>query len=375
MLASAKGLHAAGHQVIQWMIATPRHPFPSHLPPHYPFQVHHHFTDTRVKWTGALLNLFQSSSYNLSRFVDSNAQLQQQEWLQKHPVDIIQAESIYVLTGIESLRKVSTAPIILRAHNVEYLIWQRMAEHCRNPLKKAYLRKMSARLKREELAICNQCDGLVVMSDQDAELFRKEGVKVPITVVGISTDLQPTHSFTGLNKRQLFHLGAMDWLPNREGIEWFIHQVWPDIHRALPEWKLVLAGKHMPQPYTSLIQQGIQVKDAPDAAAFMQEEGIMIVPLLSGSGIRVKIIEGLALGRIIITTPIGLEGIPAEDGKHLLIAYEPADFLRHLKELIASPELAKRISENALTFANEHFRSDVLTQRLIRFYESSSSKV
>lgn len=164
----------------------------------------------------------------------------------------------------------------------------------------------------------------------------------------------------------------MDWLPNREGVDWFIRHVWPEIHAALPDWILVLAGKEIPSFYTTLQDKNIHVKSAQDAAVFMQEEGIMIVPLLSGSGIRVKIIEGMALGKVIITTSVGLEGIPAQSGVNILIANEPADFLRIIKDLIAFPQLAQTISENALTFANEHFRSEYLTQKLLHFYNSNS---
>jgi glycosyltransferase involved in cell wall biosynthesis len=375
MRASAEGIQNEGHEVVQWMISTPRHPWPASIPSQYPFQVFNHFTDTRVKVWSALLNLFSKESYNLIRFRDASLLRKQIEWLTENEIDLIQAESIFTLTNIRELRAKTKVPIYLRAHNVEYLIWKRMAEQCRNPLKRAYLNLLSKRLKTEEIAICNACNGMSVMSEIDAALFREAGVRVPITVVGISTNLTPTQQSNSIEKKQLFHLGAMDWLPNREGVDWFIRQVWPDIHAALPEWKLVLAGKAIPSSYSNLQHDNIFVKPAPDAADFMQEEGIMIVPLLSGSGIRVKIIEGMALGKVIITTSIGLEGIPAQSGVNILIANEPADFLRIIKEIIAFPQLAQTISENALTFANEHFRSESLSQKLLHFYKSNSKQV
>ncbi len=375
MLNLAQGLKESDVDLIQWMISTPKHPIPERIPADYPFEVHHHFIDTRIKPWDALLNLFSSKSYNLSRFETLEGTRLQTEWLQKNPVDVIQAESIYALTGIRELRKASKATLILRAHNVEFLIWKRMADQCRNPLKKAYLNLLSYRLRNEEIDLCNACDGLVVMSEIDAAEFRNAGVKVPIEVIGISTPLKPTKPDSLLSTKQLFHLGAMDWLPNIEGVDWFIQSVWPEIHQALPDWKFILAGKNMPDSFQHLQAQNIEVKQATDAVEFMQDHGIMIVPLMSGSGIRVKIIEGLALGKVIITTVIGLEGIPAVDGKHILIVHKPTDFLRHLQELIASPERAIRISENAITFANEHFRSEVLTKQLLQFYEKSSSPV
>ena len=372
MRASAEGIKDAGHEIVQWMISTPRHPWPTSIPRDYPFQVFNHFTDTRVKVWSAFLNLFSTESYNLIRFRDASLLSKQINWLSENEVDLIQAESIFTLTNILELRANTKVPIYLRAHNVEYLIWKRMAEQCRNPLKRAYLNLLSKRLKIEEVAICNACNGMSVMSEIDASLFREAGVRVPITVVGISTNLSPTQQNISIEKKQLFHLGAMDWLPNREGVDWFIRHVWPEIHAALPDWILVLAGKEIPAFYTNLHHQNIYVKPATNAADFMQNEGIMVVPLLSGSGIRVKIVEGMALGKVIITTSIGLEGIPAQSGVNILIANEPADFLRIIKEIIAFPQLAQTISENALTFANEHFRSEPLSQKLLHFYKSNS---
>jgi glycosyltransferase involved in cell wall biosynthesis len=372
MRASAEGIQNAGHEVVQWMISTPRHPWPASIPSDYPFQVFTHFTDTRVKVWSAFLNLFSKESYNLIRFRDASLLSKQINWLKENEVALIQAESIFTLTNIQELRANTNIPIYLRAHNVEFLIWKRMAEQCRNPLKRAYLNLLSKRLKRAEIAICNACNGMSVMSEIDATLFRDAGVRVPITVVGISTNLTPTQQSNSLEKKQIFHLGSMDWLPNKEGVDWFVRQVWPNIHASLPDWKLVLAGKEIPSNYSTLQHLNIHVKTAPDAAIFMQEEGIMIVPLLSGSGIRVKIIEGMALGKVIITTKIGLEGIPAQSGVNILVANEPADFLRIIKEIIAFPQLAQTISENALTFANEHFRSETLTQKLLHFYKSNS---
>jgi glycosyltransferase involved in cell wall biosynthesis len=325
-----------------------------------------------VKVWSALLNLFSNESYNLVRFRDASLLRKQIKYLTENEVTLIQAESIFTLTNIRELRANTKVPIYLRAHNVEYLIWKRMAEQCRNPLKRAYLNLLSKRLKSEEIAICNSCNGMSVMSEIDAALFREAGVRVPITVVGIATNLKPSQHINSLEKKQLFHLGAMDWLPNREGVDWFIRQVWPNIHASLPDWILVLAGKEISSYYSTLQHQNIYVKPAPDAAVFMQEEGIMIVPLLSGSGIRVKIIEGMALGKVIITTSIGLEGIPAQSGVNIFIANEPADFLRIIKEIIAFPQLAQTISENAITFANEYFRSEPLSQKLLHFYTSNS---
>lgn len=369
MLNTANGLREAGIEVHQLIISSPSHPFPASIPPEYPFPVQQVTIDTRVTVWGALKNLLSRRSYNLSRFDRPAFHAAVENQLDSHAYDIIQAESIYTLAALPLIRRYSAAPVVLRAHNVEHRIWERLARGCPSPLRKQYLRLLAKRLKKEELALCRRVDGLVVMSETDRDTFRELGVGVPVEVVGIGTGLTaPPEMPDQLEKLQLFHIGAMSWQPNVEGIDWFIREVWPGVREKLPAMRLVLAGHEMPERLRRMENLGIFVKEAPDARDFMLNEGLMIVPLLSGSGIRVKIIEGMALGKVIITTEAGVEGIPATADKELLIAPNARRFCDLIVNCFADPAWVSRISENARTFASLNFSTAVLTQRLLRFY-------
>jgi glycosyltransferase involved in cell wall biosynthesis len=125
----------------------------------------------------------------------------------------------------------------------------------------------------------------------------------------------------------------MNWSPNLEAVNWFLDQMWDKI-ADLPV-KLHLGGREMPDSLRKLDSAQIKIHaTVENAVEFMSQYNVMIVPLLSGSGMRVKIIEGMALGRIVITTTVGAEGIECEDGKNILIANSPDQFYDHIKKVI-----------------------------------------
>jgi polysaccharide biosynthesis protein PslH len=361
MMAMAEGLKSQDIEVFQWMIESPNHPIQSEKTVKHPFPWKSSFINTKVTAIGAFKNLYSSQSYNLSRF--NNQQYHQDiiDFIESNAIDVVLAEGIFTIPDPGKLRRAGVKTIILRSHNVEHLIWQRISKQEKNVLKRGYLNVMSKRLKADELSICRQMNGIIAISDVDALTFKNAGITIPIEVVGIGMKFpsQPIQK-QSLPKKQLFHLGSMNWLPNIEGIDWFITAVWPKLRAEMPDLRLALAGYEMPERFKHLEDQGIDVKIASDSSTFLKNEGVMIVPLLSGSGIRVKIIEGMALGINVISTKIGAEGIPAENGKHLFIADSPEAFVLTIKHLFSQPSLQLEISENAITFANANYRIEAL---------------
>lgn len=368
----ADGLRDSGVEVHQFMLGTPGHPIPAEIPKNYPFTVLTENLDTQVLPLGALVNLLTSNaSYNLARFrSDTIAQILLNR-IKAEKYDIVQAESLFALEIIYPVLEKIKCPVVLRAHNVEHQIWERLALNSNNPIKRFYLSKMSGRLKREEAQRINQVSGVVAISSSDLQRFEKLGLKVKAEVIGIGQPI-PQRDKTENNHliNSLFHLGAMDWQPNQEAIDWFLKDVWYEILNFFPEATFSFAGKSMPSKYKQLNISGVKLKEAPDAMEFMLNHGIMVVPLLSGGGIRVKIIEALSLGKIVLTTSCGVEGIPAEHGKHLFVCNQPADFVDVMRRLHDNPALANEVSENAITFVRNHFDQEVLTNRLISFYQT-----
>jgi glycosyltransferase involved in cell wall biosynthesis len=370
-LSMAEGLHKHGHTVAQFFFDTPRHPISqAAIPEQYPFRWISAPLDTRIKPLDALWNLcFLSESYNIQRFGNAALASELMQCITSGKYDLIQCESIFAWRALEPLLPQLKVPVVLRAHNVEHRIWERQAAAEKNPLKAWYLRTMATRLKRDEYRALQQVSGVIAISDTDAKALQDLGYRGPITVSGIACRMAiPKHAHPGWNEQQLFHLGAMDWLPNIQGVQWFCHAIWPEIHLQFPEFKFILAGHGGPAGFDKRQAEGIYWKEAPDTRTFMEHEGILVVPLRSGSGIRVKIIEALSLGKVVITTSVGLEGIPAIDGEHLFVADHAEAFIRALNRLKSNPALAAQISENARNFAAERFDADRLTEGLTEFY-------
>jgi glycosyltransferase involved in cell wall biosynthesis len=162
----------------------------------------------------------------------------------------------------------------------------------------------------------------------------------------------------------------MDWMPNLEGVRWFLKQVWPKVHERMPQLTLYLAGRKMPKDLMQLETEGVRVLgEVPDAMYFIASKQINVVPLLSGSGMRVKIIEAMSAGKAVVTTTIGAAGIGCKDGENVLIADTPEQFVEQLQRCVDDPEYRRQIGCNAARLIVDQYGNEQLTRRLIGFYE------
>jgi glycosyltransferase involved in cell wall biosynthesis len=192
-----------------------------------------------------------------------------------------------------------------------------------------------------------------------------------LTVALVGIDLKEYQNLdTEINHVGVFHIGAMDWLPNIEGVEWLINKVWiPGIQPVKNDLKLFLAGRNMPEKFFSLNRPTI-VNDGEvaDAKKYMASKTIMLVPLLSGGGMRVKIAEGMASGKTIISTRIGAEGIPYTENKNIVIADTVEEFTKAILHCVQEKSFCKNIAENARILAGECFDNEKIGLNLIEFY-------
>nr|WP_255530377.1 glycosyltransferase family 4 protein [Pedobacter sp. ASV12] len=171
----------------------------------------------------------------------------------------------------------------------------------------------------------------------------------------------------------MFHLGAMDWRPNKEGLEWFLDEIWPDIETLSGELRFYIAGKNMQKQFFEYDSENLIVEsEVFDAIEFMNSKAIMIVPLLSGSGMRVKIIEGMAMQKCIIATTMAAEGINCEPGKDILIADTPDEFYRSILQCITQPNRWREIGKNARKTVERDHEIYSNAKRMFEIYEALS---
>ena len=332
------------------------------------------FLDASVNAWDAFANLFKpNESYNIVRF-DSEAFHQKlKELLQSETFDFILFEGLFLSPYLQTVRTFSKAKCILRAHNVEWLIWKRLAKATKNPLKKTYLYFLSDRLKRYENNVINNFDAIIAISEIDKNLFLRDGCNIPIEVAptGMNTAKYKNIEQMDADSLSLFHLGSMDWLPNIEAVDWLLKDIWPLIQQKSTKVHLFLAGKNMNPKYFSIKSKNLIVAgEIKDALKFMENKQIMVVPLLSGGGIRIKILEGLAAGKVIVSTSTGAEGINYTDKKNILIADTPEDFTKTILSLLNNPNLLNNIAREAQILARTQYDNNLIGKKLAGFLKA-----
>jgi polysaccharide biosynthesis protein PslH len=326
--------------------------------------------DNTVQIADAFKNIFSTKSYNTQRFESIEFKNALIEILQTHEFDFIQLDNIYLESYIEVIRKYSKAKMICRIHNLEHLIWQRLADNKIRSLKKMYLNILAKRLKRVELQALQRVDILLTINKQEENLLKALGVQTSCFYMPFGIDINniPKKNIQ-MQEQTIFHLGSLDWQPNLEGIEWFLNEVWPLVESQNGAVQLHIGGKNMPKFLLDNSMHNVIIHPSvPDATAFMQTYHTLIVPLLSGAGIRIKILEALSLGKHIVSTSLGANGIDIEHKKNILIADTAADFANAIIQIMQGvhPNLGKQ----ANLLARNNYDSTQLFYNLSNFLHS-----
>ena len=326
----------------------------------------------RISPVSALFNLiFSNKPYNATRFISNSFAKELQKVLLENDFDIIQLEGLYVCTYITLIRKHSKAKIIYRAHNIEHEIWSRTAIMAHG-FEKWYLNNLSKRIKSFEIQIMNKYDLLVPITSRDGKILNKLGNTKPLHVsqTGIDSSVLIPNS-KNLKHPTLFHIGSLEWSPNQEGLIWFFDNCWDLIRDKYPDLQFFIAGRNAPPWFQKMMNlPNVVFKgEVADAYEFINSKSIMVVPLFSGSGMRIKIIEGMALGKPIVTTPVGTEGISTTSDVNIVVTNGVDGFVQSISDLIEDREYFDKISKNAIEYIHENFDNLSSAGSLIDFYK------
>ena len=367
-----QGLLREGYDVKVLAVETDKHPadvdkMPADYRERTRFEAE--YVDLGVKPLEAAVAMLCGESYHVRRYRSEAFAQRLRRILEQEEFDVIHMESPFLTPYLPLIRSLSEAKVVLRAHNVENIIWKRVAESTPHGLKRWYLKHLSLTLRAYELEHINDYDGVVCITRNDAEYFKQNGCRRPVTAIPFGVEPEDCAG-VAVEPASLFHIGAMDWMPNRESIEWLLDEVWPVVHREVPQARLYLAGRKMPECWMHAAIDGVSVVgEVPDAGYFIAGKQINVVPLRSGSGIRVKIIEAMAAGKAVVTTTVGAQGIEYTDGENLLIADTPEQFASQIKRLVENQDYCARVGEAAARLVAEQYDVKKLTGRLLRFYE------
>ena len=370
-----RGLHAAGHKLTLLSMVTLKHPVGiEDIPEEIKSLADIRLIDVPApinKWAALVNLLFSKLPYNASRFLSNPFSMALRDMLTEEKYDLVQLEGLYVCPYIPVVRKYSQAKIAYRAHNIEHEIWARAAGFAKGP-KKWYLRNLWLRIKKFEMSFVDAYDLLVPITQRDALILDGMGNTRPVHVSQTGFDLTKFSPIAyQVEQGSIFHIGALDWVPNQEGLLWFLENCWPQISSKFPSAKFYVAGRNAPAWLVKKItdHQVVYEGEVNDAHVFMGSKALMVVPLHSGSGMRVKIIEGMALGKPIVSTKIGAEGISVASGENIMLADTPEDFSEKVVLLLENQKLMDEVGARAHLFIQENFDNLVLTEKLADFYK------
>ncbi len=372
----AQGLIENGAQLHLLTINTKKHfKADNEVPEDFKKNAHYAsvYQNTDTNAFGALRNLFSSDSYFVSRFYFSEFEDKLIETLKQNTFDIIQIEGVFMAVYLDTIRKYSKAKIVLRAHNIEHLIWERHLKNSKKSTVNKYLSLQNKRLKRFEIEVLSKVDAIVPITDYDKLLFEQLGFKGSIftCITGVDVTYYQNKQGLALKPKTVFYFGSMDWMPNQEAAKWFLDNCWERVSKAVPHAKFVIAGRGMPQSFLQLnLPNVLVIENVKDGKTFFEQHEIMVVPLLSGSGLRIKIIEGMAYGKPIVSTSIGAEGIYCDPKKDLIIADKPDDFSNAVIDLLSDPAKREELEKNASAFAYKEFDNKSVVSKLVQFYNT-----
>jgi glycosyltransferase involved in cell wall biosynthesis len=277
------------------------------------------------------------------------------EILSKEKIDLVHVDMLPLSVYINEFKEL---PKILVNHNVESMRLYRWFQTESNPVKKAYLGMQYPKLKAFERSSMEQFDSCVVVSEKDKELLRGMGVKNTIAVVPNGTD---TSFFKPMGREKINNsvlwLGHMDVHTNKDAVLYFWREIFPLLQKQYPQVRMVIVGSAPPKEIADASRKDGNIKVTgfvDDVRPHMDEANVMIVPLRIGSGTRLKILDAMAMGKAIVSTSVGCEGLKVTDGENILIADKPEDFVRKVIQLLADDGLRQKLSDNALKIAKEY---------------------
>lgn len=265
------------------------------------------------------------------------------------------------------------ARIVLDHHNIESTIIKRLSETSPSRWVRMYANWEWPKLERYEVDVCKQCDHIITVTEEDASILRAYAPgEMRVTAVPIGVDGEHYYPVDRDPESQtLLSIGTMFWQPNVEAIMWFYDTVWPLIKQQVPEARLNIVGNRPPMKIQGLAQADSYISvtgyveddraPAPDCAAF-------IVPLLAGSGMRVKILNALSMELPIVSTRVGAEGIGVTDGQDILIANTPDKFAAQCVKLLRDPALRDKLGKAGRELVEKYYSWRAVERRLLDTY-------
>jgi sugar transferase (PEP-CTERM/EpsH1 system associated) len=274
--------------------------------------------------------------------------------LARSDIDLVVADFLFAAVNV---RMPGDVPVLLFEHNVEYLIWQRLAHLESSPWKRALFEIEWRKVRACEADACRRANLTIAVSDDDKERLAElgAGIRAASIPTGVDTEYFKPRGAAEVPARLVFS-GSMDWHPNEDAVCYFVDTILPRIRAEAPAASFTIVGRNPSARVRELAAQpGVIVTGTiDDVRPSIGEASVYVVPLRAGSGTRIKIFEALAMGKAVVSTTVGAEGLALESGRHFLAADTPHDFATAVIRLLRDPARRQALGDagRALVEAN-----------------------
>lgn len=316
-----------------------------------------------------LVNQFSRYPFSVAKDYDPKLASRAREMLETDKYDLVVCDFVQMALNVATLKQV---PMVLFQHNVESQILERHARRSQQWSRRLLMRIQAGKMNRFEEAAGSWFERVVAVSSEDRRLFEQKFGWTHVHEIDTAVDLEyfdpESQAFTveaaTPDAPVFLYMGTMDWLPNVDAVQRFTQEAWPTIRARFPQAQFQIVGRH-PAPAVKQLEQTAGVKvvgTVPDVRPYLLGCTCLVIPLDIGGGTRLKIFEAMAMGKAVISTPLGAEGLPVVDDEHICLA-PLADFGQACVDLASDPARLERLGDSGRKLVTEQFGSETIARQ------------
>jgi len=323
---------------------------------------------------GIFKNLFCKVPYTINKYYDYKIYKKVEEIVKIKNISIIFVDHLHMaFYGKLIKERFPGIKLILREHNTEYVFWKRIFKEEKNIIKKFIFWWQSLKMLNYEREITNIFDRCFMISPIDQLNLKKvtPNTKTEVIPTAIDTQNYKLPQVVGIIPYSMLYIGSFSWLPNLQGLLWFLREVWSEVKETFPKAKLFIVGKNLPKEISEYQDNDVIVTGyVKDVKSWIAKAEIFLVPLFSGGGIRIKILEAMAMGKPIVSTSLGAEGIDVKNMKNIIISDNKENFVKSIKLLFDNKKIRDNLSKNSIKLIEDKYSFKVIEKKIYHIIEN-----
>jgi glycosyltransferase involved in cell wall biosynthesis len=329
--------------------------------------------NTTNKVFGLLLSYFSKIPYIHYKYRSEEFIETIRKELSTKKYDVVHIDHIHMSYYVDFIKSNFSIPVVLREHNYETLIWERLCKWEKRFIYKIVYRTQYVKMKRHEIIECKKFDSCITVTKEDADRIIKEDSSINVKVIPAGVDLNYflKSDFEYIKERTILFLGSLDWFPNVDAFKWFYYNIFPSLKKKYPDVVLIVIGKNPPDEIVNIKDPAVTMLGmVDDIRTYLKSANVCVVPLRIGGGMRIKILEMFATRKAVVSTVIGAEGIEVNNEEHLLIANDETAIVNAVSKILDDKNIMKHISENGYNLVCERYSWSKIAEQFEQLYMS-----